>query len=868
MTYPLPRNEVARLNALHGLHILDTPREEHFDAVARLAQQAFDVPVALVSLLDADRQWFKASCGVDLENTPREVAFCAYAVLSDEVLVVEDATRDARFASNPLVTGEPGVRFYAGAPLALESGLCVGTLCIVDFAPRSFSSVQAHMLQDLARTVVAHLRLHEAKAAIAARELRLQEQSGLLEATLEHMDQGLIMIDGDDRVRVCNKRAVELLDLPAAVMREPCSYRDIREYQFARNEFERSGDEFRHWLKTASFGDKPFQYERERPNGTAIEVRSLPLPDGGAVRTFTDVTARRKVETELRRSEELYRALVAASASIVWRSDPAGAITDGIGWEDFSGQFAESYRGHGWLAAIHPDDQPSAVATWQAVLESGLPGTNEFRVRRANGVYHWVSCRAVPLHNEDGTIREWVGTLSDIHDQKLAQEELAQSEARYRLLAENATDMIARTRLDGTRLYLSPAARDLLGYEAEELLGSHLAEITHPDDTAIAIDSIAELLARPHQQQTITYRLRHKDGHWVTLESRRRLVLDAEGKPVEFVSVARDVTERLHLEDQLRQAQKMQAVGQLTGGIAHDFNNLLTVILGNAEILTENPADPALTHALAAQILETAERGADLNQKLLAFGRRQSLKPEPLKVERVIDEMVPLLYRTISEHIELNTDLHATDAAVSLDRTLLESAILNLVVNARDSMPRGGTVTIRTGKRRAMPGEGPLKAGQPVVFIAVSDTGTGMAPDVLERAFEPFFTTKEVGKGSGLGLSMVHGFAQQSAGHVAIESTLGRGTTVTMVLPALPTQGNEARPGPDAPAVAPTARGRILLSCWSKTSRRFCGSSRLSSRALASRSPARRTAPMLSRFCARTARVSTCSFRTWCCPRV
>ncbi len=188
------------------------------------------------------------------------------------------------------------------------------------------------------------------------------------------------------------------------------------------------------------------------------------------------------------------------------------------------------------------------------------------------------------------------------------------------------------------------------------------------------------------------------------LEARRRLVRDETGAPIEVVGIVRDISERVQLEERLRQAQKMEAIGQLTGGVAHDFNNLLTVILGNAELLTENPGDPAQTAILARQILETAERGAELNQKLLAFSRRQSLKPERLDVDRIVEGMIPLIHRTIGEHIELRTELGAPGLAALTDKTLLESAILNLAVNARDAMPqversRSRRGSVRPGRR-------------------------------------------------------------------------------------------------------------------------------------------------------------------------
>jgi nitrogen-specific signal transduction histidine kinase len=276
------------------------------------------------------------------------------------------------------------------------------------------------------------------------------------------------------------------------------------------------------------------------------------------------------------------------------------------------------------------------------------------------------------------------------------------------------------------------------------------------------------------------------------------------------VSVIRDITHREQLEDRLRQSQKMEAVGQLTGGVAHDFNNLLTVILGNAEVLLDDPANPALTRTLAQMILDAAERGAELTQHLLAFGRRQSLKPVQVSLDHVVRGMTPLLRRTLGEHIELETrPSHSLFAALT-DRTLLESAILNLAVNAKDAMPQGGTLTILTGEGTAGPGEGALVPGQSVVFLTVSDTGTGMSPEVLSRAFEPFFTTKEVGRGSGLGLSMVYGFAQQSGGHVTIESRVGAGTAVTILLPALAQAALEGRSGGEEAPAAP-GHERVLV---------------------------------------------------------
>jgi signal transduction histidine kinase len=301
------------------------------------------------------------------------------------------------------------------------------------------------------------------------------------------------------------------------------------------------------------------------------------------------------------------------------------------------------------------------------------------------------------------------------------------------------------------------------------------------------------------------------------IEERRRRELAAA--LAEAAEHARRQAERIRTaEEQLRQVQKMQTLGQLTGGIAHDFNNLVLVVLGNAETLVEELDQPR-HRDLAEQILQASERAADLTQKLLAFGRRQSLQQRLLDLAEVVGGMGAILRRTLSAQIALEVEADGR-ALVNADRTLLESAILNLAINARDAMPKGGRLTIRTGIRLAGEGELDLAPGEPVAFVSVSDTGHGIAADVLEHVFEPFFTTKAVGEGSGLGLSMVYGFAKQSGGSIAIESAVGRGTTVSIVLRAAeasqgaraaiadPPEG-ELRPEPE-PAPQPRRPGTLL----------------------------------------------------------
>jgi nitrogen-specific signal transduction histidine kinase len=265
-----------------------------------------------------------------------------------------------------------------------------------------------------------------------------------------------------------------------------------------------------------------------------------------------------------------------------------------------------------------------------------------------------------------------------------------------------------------------------------------------------------------------------------------RVERDQAGRFVRSFGVIIDVTEQKRMAIALQQAQKMEAVGQMTGGVAHDFNNLLTVVVGNLDLIAAGAHDGAQVQKRVAAALRAAERGSALTQQLLAFSRRQMLRPEIVNPNRILKEFTPLIQQAAGEAVEVQTILSPTLDPCRLDRAQFEAAILNLVVNARDAMPGGGRITIETrnldieaDEPDAVP---PVSAGS-YALVAIADTGEGMSPEILQRVFEPFFTTKEVGRGSGLGLSMVYGFVSQSGGHVQIDSEVGVGTTVRLYLP-------------------------------------------------------------------------------------
>ncbi|WP_230463355.1 GAF domain-containing hybrid sensor histidine kinase/response regulator [Sphingobium sp. Cam5-1] len=405
----------------------------------------------------------------------------------------------------------------------------------------------------------------------------------------------------------------------------------------------------------------------------------------------------------------------------------------------------------------------------------------------------------------EGELRQLNATLEQRIEQRTEQiraafSELEQSERRFGLLVQGVTDY-AMCMLDanGTITNWNAGAERIKGYTAHEIVGRHFSCFyTDPDQQAGMPAHTLQVAASAGRFEAEGWRVR-KDGSEFWASIIVDAIHDDQGRLIGFAKVTRDLTEKRAVEEQLRQAQKMEAVGQLTGGIAHDFNNLLTVINGNIELAQRNletGSDPAKISRAIANARQGAERAASLTQRLLAFSRRQPLSPKPLYLDRVVDGLSDLLKRALGELIELKTVSGPHLWLVEADPNQIESTLLNLAVNARDAMADGGTLTIETGNAHLDSGYtaacGDVTPGN-YVMIAVSDTGTGMAPPVLTRIFEPFFTTKEIGRGTGLGLSQVYGFVKQSGGHVEVLSKQGQGTTVKIYLPRFIGEADEAR---------------------------------------------------------------------------
>ena len=395
-----------------------------------------------------------------------------------------------------------------------------------------------------------------------------------------------------------------------------------------------------------------------------------------------------------------------------------------------------------------------------------------------------------------------------------AEKSLRTSEERLRLVITGTHDGVWDWNIDTGAQYTSPRWKDLLGYPDRELSDpvSMFFASVHPDDRP-AMDAALKIHFEEDTPYSVEIRGQHKDGSYRWMHMRGEALRDAIGKPVRMVGALADIEQRKQAEEQLRQAQKMEAVGQLTGGVAHDFNNILTSIVGNLELLKETGKDRPDVQRHVAAALRSSNRAATLIRQLLAFSRKQALSPVPLDINGLVSTMTELLRSTLGEDIEIETIRGPKLGTALVDGGQLEASLLNLALNARDAMPKTGKLTIETANVNVGGDhdevDTDMKPGS-YVMVSVGDTGVGMAPQVASEAFRPFFTTKGPGKGSGLGLSMVHGFVNQSGGHVAIDSDVGRGTTVKLYLPHSRAEGVAVQQPPTATA-GQTSGGELIL---------------------------------------------------------
>ncbi len=442
---------------------------------------------------------------------------------------------------------------------------------------------------------------------------------------------------------------------------------------------------------------------------------------------------------------------------------------------------------------IHPDDRERVLRKITATLEAGQPYDVEYRIIRADGSERLLHAKGKSQQDGAGKTTKFIGTALDITERKLADTALRESEHRFRSLVETTTDWIWEMDENSVYVYSSPKVRDLLGYEAEEVIGKTPFDFMHPQDAQRLAEVFAQLKEKRQPIIALENINIHKDGSLVTIETSGMPIFDEQGAFCGYRGIDRDVTDRKKLEEKYLQAQKMEAVGQLAGGIAHDFNNILTAVIGFQHLLMQIIEGEKPRH-YASQVLLLAEKASNLTRDLLTISRKQAIQPKQMDVNETITRIGKILKRLIGEDIELHIGLHEESLPILAVTGHLEQVLMNLATNARDAMPEGGMLTIKTETvsidryfvlmhRQGVAGR--------YALISFSDTGTGMDEATRLRVFEPFFTTKEVGKGTGLGLSTVYGIVHQHGGFVTVYSEPGEGTTFRIYLPLAETGAPE-----------------------------------------------------------------------------
>jgi len=618
-----------------------------------------------------------------------------------------------------------------------------------------------------------------------------------LREIVDAISEGFVLYDSDDRLVLCNERYRELYAISADIIVPGNTFEQIVRTGAERGQYTDALGRIDDWVaeRVRLHRNPPGSIEQHLGDGRWLRIAEYKTPSGWTAGLRIDITNLKQAEAAVRQSGQRYRRLVERTSVMAY------SFRVGDDQLSYVGPQATKILGYTpdqlasgafWFERMHPDDRAEVARIGKHMEARRQDYTIEYRMFTADGRVLWLRDLVAFDEDLDGTAVV-NGIIVDVTEQKRAEtalresdERLRASEQRLRYLVES-TDVVPYTWDIAARkyIYIGPQTARILGYEDKQWTDeAWWLSLVHPDDRGRITAHSLEFNARPRDEY-LEYRMVAADGRTVWVRDIMKVGNDGAGGQTGY-GVMIDVTESKSQQEQLIHAQKIEAIGQLTGGIAHDFNNLLAVIIGNLQLLDKPLRENTRLHGRVKLGLEAAQSGAELTRRLLAFARRQPLEPKLVQVNDLLSLMIPLMERTLGEAIKIRVRRSDNPSPVNVDRSQLENAIFNLAINARDAMPDGGAISIVTGDvtlDRQYASSHPHVSPGRYVMIAVTDSGTGMTPEVMKRAFEPFFTTKQPGRGTGLGLSMVHGFVKQTGGHIELYSEPGHGTSVKIYLP-------------------------------------------------------------------------------------
>ncbi len=526
-----------------------------------------------------------------------------------------------------------------------------------------------------------------------------------------------------------------------------------------------------------------------------------------------ELTRRKQSEKSLQEQEELFRVLVTSAPVGIFQTDAEGNfLYVNQCWQEITGLSLAEALGKGWSQALHPEDRDLVVNEWYDAAPAGREFNLEYRFRKPQGQTTWVSGRAVPLYNETGAIAGYLGTITDINGRKQAELALQDSEAQLRNALEAADLGTWIWEMETDTIILSEYTQSILGYTSGEFPGTLEAvlDCIHPDDRFSIEQKIQQVFSQGGLYE-LEQRIVRQDGSIGWIAVRGHILRDANSQPIRMTGVIADITQKKQLESQFLRNQRLESLGALAGGIAHDLNNILTPIMMSVQLLPLTLPDVDERSQELIQMLDNnVNRGSALVRQILSFARGIEGDRGTLQIRHLIADIQQMIQETFPKSITIQTDISRNLWTVYGDATQIHQVLLNLAVNARDAMPNGGELNI-TAKNTTVDPEyvrqHPNTQIGSYVEIAVSDTGVGIPPDLMERIFEPFFSTKEVDRGTGLGLATVFGIVKSHSGAIEVKSDLGRGTQFTILLPATSETTTETR----EPLAIPKGRGELIL---------------------------------------------------------
>jgi len=786
-------NENERLKELHRYNILDTAGEKDFDEIVKLAANICETPIALISLVDQNRQWFKACMGLEVRETPRSISFCSHAITHKNGMIVKDASEDKRFSNNPLVTGDPHIRFYAGVPLTSPKGYRLGTLCVIDQKSKDLTEKQFSGLQTLANQVMTQLDLRLSVKQIEVSTNQAIESELRFRSLAESAPVGIYQTDAQGRGTYVNPKWCDIAGVTEADALGTGWIRVI--YEEDRHKV------LRVWINAVEKKiDFNFEFRFQNKAGEIRWVNSHASPmhsekDNfiGYVGTLEDTTDRKVAEQKLKESERKYRLISANSKDVIAivTSDPipvhtflSPSVKEVLGYEP------EELIGKSPFDLIYKDDLKILANEVHPASVGGTTQTSQNRVVKKDGTVIWVEVVSGPAYDDNGNEIGIMATIRDIHQQKLAEFKLEESERLFRLVSSNSKDMLTifEANEEARCVYVSPSCKEVLGYEPEELIGLSPFEMM-PTDQAEELKRVYLVKLLQGESVRTESQLRKLDGTFIWVEALSQPIYNEHGQILTFQASVREIEERKKFEKQLKEEKEKAeastlAKSQFLSIMSHEIRTPMNAIIGLTNIMLEEK--PRKNQLEKLNLLKfSGENLLSLVNDILDYSKIEAGKVE---LENIAFNLPDILqkYVTLSESraadkgIVLKIDVTTKLPSVVMGDSIRLGQVLNNLIGNAIKFTEKGAVSLTVTPVQ-------VSDQECVIHFSIKDTGIGIKSDKLSSIFENFTqassdTTRKYG-GTGLGLSIAKKLLKLMGSEIRVQSEFGKGTEFSFDIP-------------------------------------------------------------------------------------